>query len=70
MRIRTQQELKDALLIGLSRSDSRTEAYRRIANVIIGDIDAVWGNARSYLGDMGLSKADIDKIRSIIKKRF
>ena len=70
MRIRTDSQFKDALLIALSRSENRTEAYRRISYVILGDIDSVLVNAWSHLGDMGLTKAEITKIRSLVKKRL
>lgn len=68
--VRTNKELKNALLRAMMGSENYTEAYKRISYVIVGDMGAVWGNARSILQDIGLTKADIAKIQSLVKKRL
>jgi len=69
-KIRTSRELKEALVRVRMDSDNWTEVYRRSANVILGDIDAVMINAWSAMSDMGYTKADYNKIKSLVKKRL
>lgn len=70
MMIRTDRELKDSLVRAIRVSVNKPEACRRVSHVILADFDSVWNRARSFLGDMGMSHTDIDKVRRIIKRRF
>ena len=70
MKIRSGNQLKAAFKIALNRSRTKKDVATFSANVILGDLDAIMINAWSAMSDMGYSKAQYDKIKKIVKRRF
>jgi hypothetical protein len=70
MKIRAERELKAAFMVAVNRAHTKQELETFSANVILGDIDAVFINSWSAMSDMGYSKSQYDKIKRIVKKRL
>jgi len=70
MRIRTDTQLRDALVQAVQRAKTEKELSSMVANVILGDVDSILINVWSYLEDMGLVASQMKRIRSAVKKRI
>ena len=70
MKIRTDTQLKDALVRAVQRARTEKELSSMVANVILGDVDSILIKVWSYLGDMGLVASQLKRIRAAVKKRI
>jgi hypothetical protein len=70
MSTRTQYALRRSFARIMQAQITKAQRDSHIASIMLGEMDSILVNSWSHLGDMGLTVAEMSKIKRLVKKRL